>query len=180
MSGQKWLLFLVRYGLALVYGLLVLVRTLFGILLRPRSSFARVARPIPPAVLDDPTLGQHHFVTLKERGIKLHYVSNGSPESPLMLFVHGFPEVGAGEEEEEEEEEEAVGRRRTVRDKQKLVQSQSCALAACSCEGQLLRTSYFHFVIIVLSFCLLILLLSFGIHGVTKCANFPRITTSSP
>ena len=54
MSGRKLLLVLVRYGLALVYGLLVLVRTLFGILLRPRSTFARVARPVPPAVLDGP------------------------------------------------------------------------------------------------------------------------------
>jgi len=69
-----------------------LIRILISIILHPVRTFQRVDRPVPPAVLQDPTLGQHRLITLQDRGIKLHYVANGSPESPLMLFVHGFPE----------------------------------------------------------------------------------------
>ena len=96
MSLQTLFLVLIKYTLAVIYGTLVSIRLLIGVLLSPRKSFARVDRPVPPAVLEDPSLGQHHFITLKDRGIKLHYVSNGSSDAPLMLFVHGFPEVRVG------------------------------------------------------------------------------------
>ncbi|MCX7172696.1 MAG: alpha/beta hydrolase [Proteobacteria bacterium] len=33
---------------------------------------------------------EHHYTDVN--GIRLHYVSSGSPTQPLMLFVHGFPE----------------------------------------------------------------------------------------
>jgi hypothetical protein len=30
---------------------------------------------------------------LDTRAGKIHYVVGGNPDAPLMLFVHGFPEV---------------------------------------------------------------------------------------
>ena len=85
-----------RYSLALFYGTLVFLRILIVTLINPARAFRRVDRPVPPKVLEDPSLGKHGYVTLKGRGVKIHYVSNGSPDSPLMLFVHGFPEVRDG------------------------------------------------------------------------------------
>ena len=46
---------------------------------------------VPPACLLDPSLGSHEYVTAN--GIKFHYVAAGDKSKPLMLFVHGFPEV---------------------------------------------------------------------------------------
>ena len=43
-----------------------------------------------PAVLDDPQLGTHKFVTVFG-GVKLHYVEKGDPSKPLLLLLHGFP-----------------------------------------------------------------------------------------
>ena len=44
-----------------------------------------------PEILQDSSYGTHKYVTAN--GIKFHYVANGSEEKPLMLFLHGFPEV---------------------------------------------------------------------------------------
>ena len=49
--------------------------------------------PVPPACLIDPSLGAHEYVTAN--GIKFHYVTSGDKTKPLMLFLHGFPEVGS-------------------------------------------------------------------------------------
>ena len=46
---------------------------------------------VPPACLLDPSLGTHEYVTAN--GIKFHYVAAGDRSKPLMLFLHGFPEV---------------------------------------------------------------------------------------
>lgn len=43
-----------------------------------------------PQCLDDPRLGTHGFLALKD--VRIHYVSSGPENKPLMLFVHGFPE----------------------------------------------------------------------------------------
>ena len=47
---------------------------------------------IVPACLQDPSLGDHHYVTTKS-GHKFHYVAKGDTEKPLMLCMHGFPDV---------------------------------------------------------------------------------------
>ena len=46
---------------------------------------------VPPACLLDPSLGTHEYVTAN--GLKFHCVTAGDKSKPLMLFVHGFPEV---------------------------------------------------------------------------------------
>ena len=46
---------------------------------------------VPPACLQDSSLGSHQYVTAN--GIKFHYVSAGDKSKPLMLLLHGFPEV---------------------------------------------------------------------------------------
>ena len=46
---------------------------------------------VPPDCLLDRSLGNHEYVTAN--GIKFHYVTAGDRSKPLMLFLHGFPEV---------------------------------------------------------------------------------------
>ena len=46
---------------------------------------------VQPEILQDPSYGTHKYVTAN--GIKFHYVANGTEGKPLMLFLHGFPEV---------------------------------------------------------------------------------------
>ena len=48
---------------------------------------------VPPACLLDPSLGSHEYVTAN--GIKFHCVSAGDTSKPLMLLLHGFPEVSS-------------------------------------------------------------------------------------
>jgi hypothetical protein len=47
-----------------------------------------------PTLLTDPALGRHDF--LEVNGQRIHYVENGPRDAPLMLCLHGFPEVRAG------------------------------------------------------------------------------------
>ena len=47
--------------------------------------------PATPACLVDPALGDHEYMTAN--GIKFHYVVKGGRTKPLMLLLHGFPEV---------------------------------------------------------------------------------------
>lgn len=73
---------------AAVYGCIALTH----VLCRPRRGCCGRPRRTPPACLNDPTLGEHCFLTLKSSGVHLHYVSAGRGNGPLMLFLHGFPE----------------------------------------------------------------------------------------
>ena len=57
----------------------------------PLLFFKRIRRVTPPDCMLDPTLGKHQYV--KANGIKFHYVTSGDPSKPLMLLLHGFPEV---------------------------------------------------------------------------------------
>ncbi|CAG2174483.1 unnamed protein product [Oppiella nova] len=74
-----------------LYGALTGFGTVMQIILKRKSFFTVNDRPKPPACLMDRNLGEHHFIQTKN--VKLHYVSKGDPKKPLMLFIHGFPEV---------------------------------------------------------------------------------------
>ncbi|XP_076451108.1 epoxide hydrolase 4-like [Babylonia areolata] len=56
----------------------------------PARVFYTKKRPVPPACMQDPRLGVHGYAHLED--VRLHYVSNGDDNKPLMLLVHGFPE----------------------------------------------------------------------------------------
>lgn len=46
---------------------------------------------VQPAFLKTVPYCTHKYVTAN--GIKFHCVTSGDKEKPLMLFLHGFPEV---------------------------------------------------------------------------------------
>ncbi|KAK7089071.1 epoxide hydrolase 1-like [Littorina saxatilis] len=56
----------------------------------PSAVFYTKKRSAPPACLQDPSLGTHGYAHLED--VRIHYVSNGAEDKPLMLCVHGFPE----------------------------------------------------------------------------------------
>ncbi|KAL8619553.1 hypothetical protein ACOMHN_019609 [Nucella lapillus] len=73
------------------YGAIVAVKLLLKTFkLGPRTVFAHKTRNKPPACLQQPDLGTHGYAHLED--IRMHYVSNGAEDKPLMLLVHGFPE----------------------------------------------------------------------------------------
>jgi len=45
----------------------------------------------PPSDLLNPQYGKHAYINIGP--IKIHYVASGPENAPLMLMVHGFPEV---------------------------------------------------------------------------------------
>jgi len=89
----KILMFVGQMTLALFYGTLGSILTLLQcIRIGPKLFFRRVERAIPPVQATDPVYGKHEMIKLKSSGVTLHYVSKGSSDQPMILFVHGFPE----------------------------------------------------------------------------------------
>ena len=54
--------------------------------------FSFLYKTIAPACLLDPELGEHDFLRTASN-IRIHYVAKGDTGKPLMLCIHGFPEV---------------------------------------------------------------------------------------
>jgi len=75
-------------GVVLVLWLLILL-----IVKGPRKTFIPKDRSVRPAVLRNSEFGNHEFVRLKKSDITLHCVIKGPPHKPLMLFLHGLPEL---------------------------------------------------------------------------------------
>ncbi|XP_058835206.1 epoxide hydrolase 1-like [Topomyia yanbarensis] len=77
--------------LCVYYSAQVLLMIVVQFFTKPHSKFWVVKkRPYPPQCLQKHDYGVSKYATVN--GVKLHYVENGDPSKPLMLFVHGFPE----------------------------------------------------------------------------------------
>ncbi|KXJ82329.1 epoxide hydrolase 1 [Aedes albopictus] len=79
------------WALSLFYSVQVLFYIVVQFFRKPHSMFWVVKkRPYPPQCLQKHDYGVNKLITVN--GVKLHYVENGDPNKPLMVFVHGFPE----------------------------------------------------------------------------------------
>ena len=102
----------IGYYFIALWALLGLLKVLFTILRNPFTTLKKTTREseanlyfhsntlffcvvllslVPPACLLDPSLGSHEYVTAN--GLKFHCVCAGDTSKPLMLLLHGFPEV---------------------------------------------------------------------------------------
>ena len=81
----------VAYFFVVVWTILSTLKLLWSIIKHPRLSFKKTKRVVPPACMTDPSLGKHEYVTAN--GIKFHCVTSGDGSKPLLLLLHGFPEV---------------------------------------------------------------------------------------
>ncbi|XP_054155796.1 epoxide hydrolase 1-like [Oppia nitens] len=89
---KKFVSQLIVATIASVYGLLVSCYLLISMVKNGSKYFYIKRRDVPPDCLQDPDLGTHHYVQLKQ--IRMHYVSKGDPltAKQTLLFIHGFPE----------------------------------------------------------------------------------------
>jgi len=87
---KRFVVTAVVYSIALFYGWVAVISSLFKWLRAGNSYWYIKERPLPPSCLQDTAYGKHSYVRLQD--LKIHYVENGDRSKPLMLFVHGFPE----------------------------------------------------------------------------------------
>lgn len=80
---------LLAWVVGCVWAVPVLVQVFIAFVSNPKGAFARKVRTYP-AVLSDPALGTHGYVTAN--GQRIHFVESGPKDGPLMLCLHGFPE----------------------------------------------------------------------------------------
>ncbi|XP_051855966.1 epoxide hydrolase 4 [Antechinus flavipes] len=80
------------YGYCGLCASIHLLKLLWSIGRGPGQTFQRLVRENPPACLNDPSLGTHCYVRIKDSGLRFHYVAAGERGKPLLLLLHGFPE----------------------------------------------------------------------------------------
>lgn len=80
----------ITYVLSVFYGILFLFGSIYRMFRIGKKFFKVRERKEPPRCLRDASLGKHAYVELKE--VKLHYVTNGNSQNPLMVLIHGFPD----------------------------------------------------------------------------------------
>lgn len=77
--------------LCLFYSAQIVLMIVVMFFKKPHSKFWVVKkRPYAPQCLVKHEYGVSKYATVN--GVKLHYVENGDPSKPLMLFIHGYPE----------------------------------------------------------------------------------------
>lgn len=90
-SGFSWKFYFLIFFFIVLWTTTVCLKLLVDMICHPIRFFKRTKRTSPPDCMLDPTLGKHQYV--RANGIKFHYVTCGDPSKPLMLLLHGFPEV---------------------------------------------------------------------------------------
>ena len=104
--AEKVFIFLV----GLLVSLCVLLRNVVVILRHPRTALGKkergeyrvmfrclsslISSTASPLTLVNPAYGFHEYATLRD-DVKIHYVARGNHSKPLMLLLHGFPEVNS-------------------------------------------------------------------------------------
>ena len=91
MSPSTILRVVIALSYCIIKSVFVLSLLLLYFLSHP-STWFREQRVCPsPAVCEDPDLGEHSYLSVN--GVRLHCVSNGTEGAPLLLLLHGFPEI---------------------------------------------------------------------------------------
>ncbi len=90
-SGVGWKFYVLVYFFIVLWSFTTSLKLLMDMILHPFLFFKRTKRLTPPDCMLDPTLGEHKYV--QANGLKFHYVTLGDASKPLMLLLHGFPEV---------------------------------------------------------------------------------------
>lgn len=91
LPSLSWKIYLLSRLAIVICTVVALIQIALMFLLHPFRFLRRTKGTVPPDCLLDATLGKHEYV--RANGIKFHYVTRGDPSKPLMLFLHGFPEV---------------------------------------------------------------------------------------
>ena len=90
MSISKMIRLFIALSYSTIMTVFLFLFSFLHFLFHPSRWFrARLVYP-PPPCLQDPVYGEHSFVTVNR--IKIHCVSSGTKDAPLLLFLHGFPE----------------------------------------------------------------------------------------
>ncbi|XP_043940360.1 epoxide hydrolase 3 [Protopterus annectens] len=69
------------------------LRLAWPVCTKPKKMFSWQARKTAPDCLSDTSLGMHHYIQIKDSGLRFHYVAAGEKGKPLLLLLHGFPEI---------------------------------------------------------------------------------------
>ena len=83
-GGVSWKFYLAIYFFIILWTAVTCLKLFLDLLRHPILFFKRTKRVTPPDCM-------HRYV--EANGIKFHCVACGDPSKPLMLLLHGFPEV---------------------------------------------------------------------------------------